>query len=160
MTKTKTIFLSYIFFLLCLGTVHAQSGTVASGGNASGPEGTTSYTIGTMCYTTITDGSTVITQGIQQPYEIFIVNGIEEKNITLGSVYPNPTSDYVTLNINGDLQHMAYSLSDVHGTYISAKNLNKQQTNIPLTSLANGTYFIKVYNDKTQLKTYKIIKNN
>ena len=160
MTKTKTIFLGYALFLLCMNTVQAQSGTVASGGNASGPEGSTSYTIGTSCYTTITDGSTVITQGIQQPYEIFIVNGVEEKNIILGSVYPNPAADYVTLSINGDLGNMSYSLSDVHGTFLSAKNLNKKQTNIPLAFLANGIYFIKVYNDKTQLKTYKIIKNN
>ncbi len=160
MTKTKTIFLSYALLLLCMSKVQAQSGASSSGGNASGVGGTVSYTVGITDYTTIEDGSTVITQGIQQPYEIFVVNGIKETGITLGSVYPNPTTDYVTLKLTGDLQNMNYTLSDVHGKLISQRNLVKQQTNIPMASLVSGTYLMKVYNDKTAIKTYKIIKNN
>ncbi len=160
MTKIKTILLSYALLLLCLSNVHAQEGTVPAGGNASGPEGTVSYTIGSICYTTIGDASTTITQGIQQPYEILVVNGIEEKNISLGSVYPNPTADYVTLSLTGDMQNMAYTLSDINGKTIRQQTLVKPQTNIAMASLANGPYLIKVYNNKKQLKTYKVIKNN
>jgi hypothetical protein len=160
MTKSKTIFLSYSLLLMCLSKVHAQEGIMPAGGNAAGPEGTVSYTIGAICYTTIEDGSTIITQGIQQPYEILIVNGVDEKNITLGSVYPNPTADYVTLSLTGDMQNMAYTLSDMKGKTIREQSLTKPQTNIAMASLANGPYLIKVYNDKKQIKTYKIIKNN
>jgi hypothetical protein len=160
MTKIKTILLSYSILLLCIYNVHAQSGTVASGGNATGVDGSVSYTVGTTCYTTISDGSTVLTQGIQQPYEIQVVNGMEETGIALGSVYPNPTTDYVMLSLNGDLQNMHYTLCDVQGKFISRQNLVKQQTNIPMASLTNGAYLVKVYNDKKQLKTFKIIKNN
>ncbi len=63
---------------------------VTSGGDLTGSGGSASYTIGQTIYTTVGTNETA-TQGIQQAIEVN-VNGVDEfKDISLISVYPNPT---------------------------------------------------------------------
>jgi hypothetical protein len=41
-----------------------------------------------------------VSQGLQQAYEISYVVGVEEQQISLNMlVYPNPTTDYLTLAV-------------------------------------------------------------
>ena len=56
----------------------AQEVIPTSGGTASGSGGSASYTIGQMIYTTNNGVNGSVSQGIQQPYEISVVSGIEE----------------------------------------------------------------------------------
>ena len=101
-------------FLLAIGLtgLKAQQATTTSGGNASGSGGSASYSVGQVVYTTNTGAGGSVSQGVQQPYEISIVSGIEEQGITLTcTAYPNPTTDYLTLKIDGDVQtHYSASL--------------------------------------------------
>jgi hypothetical protein len=160
MTKNKINLLSCFFFFLCAGKIYSQSNTVPTGGEASGSGGTVSYTIGTVTYITLGDGSIDLTEGLQQPYEITIINGIKETGIVLSSVYPNPTTDHVTLSINSDVKNMSYSLFDAAGKIISSELLDRPQTDIAMTKLAAGTFYIKVYGNRQEIKTYQVIKNN
>ncbi len=69
---------------------------------ASGSDGTASYTVGQVVYTTETGTNGYsIAQGVQQPFEISVVTGIKEaKDISLSvSAYPNPTSDYLIVKV-------------------------------------------------------------
>ena len=61
--------------------IFAQKNTVASGSVAIGAGGTVSYSIGQTDFIAATGGGGRITQGVQQPYEIFVVTGIEKKDI-------------------------------------------------------------------------------
>jgi hypothetical protein len=92
-----------ILLLLCLSFYfvgQAQEVIPASGGNASGSSGSASYSIGQTSYTTNTGTNGTVAQGIQQPFEISVVTGINEvKGIVLQcSAYPNPVTNYVILS--------------------------------------------------------------
>ncbi|PJB16112.1 MAG: hypothetical protein CO118_01035, partial [Flavobacteriales bacterium CG_4_9_14_3_um_filter_32_8] len=108
--------------VLTIGLVHlnlfAQVDVSASGGDASSVSGSTSYSVGQVVYTTNTgiDGS--VAQGVQQPYEISIVTEIEEaEEISLSfSVYPNPTTNFIKLNIgNYTPENLNYQHYDASG---------------------------------------------
>jgi hypothetical protein len=161
MTKPKMIFFS-IALLLCtaIGAI-AQSGTVAAGGDASGAGGTVSYSIGQTDYITENGTGGTITQGLQQPYEILIVTGIEVKDINLSfSVYPNPTADFVVLSVKEiATENMSYVLCDVQGKVIDRKKISSNETQITVVELSKATYLIKVLDNNKEVKTFKIIKN-
>ena len=67
--------------LLLLGVgltgLQAQQAIPASGGNASGSGGSASYSVGQVIYSKNTGTNGSVAQGIQQPYEIMVVTGIE-----------------------------------------------------------------------------------
>ncbi len=63
-------------------------------------------------------------QGVQQSFEISEVIGIEEvKNINiLVTIYPNPTNDYLTLNVKDfEISTLSYQLYDIDGKLLKAK---------------------------------------
>jgi hypothetical protein len=93
--KHKKVKLSAL--LLGLGlAAQAQQATTATGGNTSGSGGTVAYSVGQIVYTTNTGTNGSVAQGVQQPYEISIVLGIDNHSINLGlSAYPNPTTNYL-----------------------------------------------------------------
>ncbi len=152
---------------LGLTTLQAQTSTNATGGNASGSGGTVSYSVGQVAYQTHTGTSGSVSEGVQQPYEISAVTGLEEaKGINLSvSAYPNPTTDYLTLEIEGEVktQYIA-SLYDMNGKLLRSEKITGKQTSIVMSNLVPATYFVKV-TVKTQgiayqeVKTFKVIKN-
>ena len=80
--KRKKVKLSVLFLGLGL-TAQAQQATTATGGNASGSGGTVAYSVGQIFYTTNTGTTGSEAQGVQQPYEISIVLGIDNHSINL-----------------------------------------------------------------------------
>ncbi|MDZ7649057.1 MAG: hypothetical protein U5K54_18860 [Cytophagales bacterium] len=74
-----------IALLLSLGlhSLHAQVAVPAAGGNAAGSGGTVSYTVGQAVYT-VEGSNGSVAQGVQQPYKISIITGLDDaKEITL-----------------------------------------------------------------------------
>jgi hypothetical protein len=161
MTQTKKIILLVGFFLPCISMLQAQKGTVASGGDAMGSGGSASYSIGQTDYITANGTGGTITQGLQQPYEIYVITGVETYGINLSlSVYPNPTTDMVTLSVkNTATEKMSYILSDVQGKIIRREKLTDNETSIFMADLRKSTYLVKVLNNNKEVKTFKIIKN-
>jgi hypothetical protein len=76
------------------------------------------------------------------------------------SVYPNPTSNFVILQIgNYKVSDLSYQLFDLKGRQIESKNINGTETSIDLDKLIPATYFLKVIENNKEIKTFKIIKN-
>jgi len=141
---------------------HAQKAIPASGGNASGTGGSVSYTIGQLLYTTHSGTNGSVAEGVQQPYEISIIVGIEQaKDITLVCMaYPNPTTDLLILEVeNTNREKLFFQLYDLTGKQLVSKRLVDIRTTISMAHLAPATYFLKVRNNQRILKTFKIIKN-
>jgi hypothetical protein len=142
--------------------IKAQSIIPASGGTSSGSGGNVNYTVGQLVYTTITGSNHSVVQGVQQPYEISGVTGLKETSgiILSTSVYPNPTSNFVILQIgNYKVSDLSYQLFDLKGRQIESKNINGTETSIDLDKLIPATYFLKVIENNKEIKTFKIIKN-
>lgn len=151
--------------LLCLcisfSTAYAQQAIPAAGNNASGSGGSASYSIGQCNYTTITSNAGSLCQGVQHPFEIYTLTGIENsKHIKVNlSAFPNPTADFLTLRIEGALsQKFHYQVMDNLGKIISQNILEVNDTKIALGPYTSGTYFIQVLEHTTIIKTFKVIK--
>ena len=102
MQQKKLKFSTVFLFIIGLTGLQAQSTIPASGGNASGIGGSVSYSIGQVVYTKFTGTNGSSTQGVQQPFEISVITGIEEaRDISLEIVvFPNPATDFIKLVVN------------------------------------------------------------
>ena len=164
--KNKRLKLSVLLLLeLGLNGLQAQEVIPATGGNASGSGGSVSYSIGQVVYNTYTGASGTASQGVQQPFEILVVTGIEQANgITLQcSAFPNPTTDFLFLKIDSstplNIQSMSYQLCDIQGKLLESKNLKGPDATISMEKLTPAVYFLSVTAEKKVVKTFKIIKN-
>ncbi len=176
------IILAIVFFTqdIIAQQIHQTSAT--AGGNASGSGGSAAFTIGQLVYSPCTTNTGSVTEGINQPFEIYIIDAVYElTEIELeANIYPNPTSGFLTLKIDDLLlqnESLSYQLFDLNGKLLKRERITGIETKIEMQSYFSGTYFIKVINsgknensssvysneikdfkDQT-LKTFKIIKN-
>ncbi len=161
--RHKKLKLSAILLLgLGLTGLQAQESVNATGGNASGSGGSASYSVGQVVYTTNTGTNGSVAQGVQQPFEISVVTGLEEAkgiNLTV-SAYPNPVTDNLTLTVdNFELSTLNFQLYDIYGKLLESKKVESNQTSIVMSNLVPATYFLKVISNNKEVKTFKIIKN-
>ncbi len=156
MKKIITLLLLFYFSNLI-----AQQATVATGGNAFGNNGSSSYSIGQVAYTNQVGNNGKVNQGIQQPFEIFTLGTDDFPEITLEMVvFPNPTTAFVNLSIpNYTSENLKYQLFDINGRVIQNQKITQSETSISLAELANAIYLLQVSDDNKLLKTFKIIKN-
>ena len=158
----KTYTLSFLAFLLSL-SVNAQTAhqvLSATGGDATGSGGTVAYSVGQIVYTTNTGTTGSVAQGVDQAYEISSV-GIKETalNISL-SIFPNPTSDYLTLKVEDyNNEALSYNLINEQGKLVMNEQITNQDTQVAMSTLARGAYFINVLQANKKIQTFKIIKN-
>jgi hypothetical protein len=78
-----------------------------------------------------------------------------EKCITL---YPNPASDYINLNLNG-IKADKVEIYDITGKLLLTSNLSSEQTQIFTGNLKLGLYFIKVCSGNQRISPLKFTKN-
>lgn len=148
-------------FIVCTFFSSAQEATLSSGGNASGANGSASYSIGQTIYTTHTGTNGSSAQGVQHPYEIYVTTGIEFTEIDLSfRAYPNPASNTLNLSIeNSTLDKLSYQLITSSGELVYDNTITSTLTSIDITSLPNAIYFIRVMRDTQLIKTFKVIKH-
>ena len=165
MKYKKLKFSALLLLGLGLTGLQAQESVNATGGNASGSGGSASYSVGQVVYTTNIGTNGSVAQGVQQPFEISVVLAIEEAkgiNLTV-SAYPNPTTDYLTLEVDASttlsIQSMAYQLYDMQGKLLQNEKITSNQASIVMSNLVPATYFVKVIQGNKEVKTFKIIKN-
>ncbi len=164
--KVKSLGVAILLaFTFSLSTATAQESVNATGGDASGSGGSASWSVGQVAYQTHTGTSGSVAEGVQQPYEIFVVTGIEEaEGINLSiSAYPNPATDYLELKVESEkLKDLSYQLYDMNGKLLQSEKITSNQTSIVMSNLVPATYFVKVVNTNHDLsqevKTFKIIK--
>jgi len=160
MINIKKIF-SALFFFTGMASLSAQQGTVAAGGDASGAGGSASYSIGQVDYMSSNGAAGTIIQGLQQPFEIYVITGVDAMPVNLSaSVYPNPTAEQVTLSVKDlNVSTMKYTLCDVQGKLITGDKLSGSETAISMITLNKGIYFVRVLDNNREIKVFKIIKN-
>ncbi len=162
MRYKKLVISALSLLILGLTDLQAQQVLTTSGGNATGGSGSVSYTIGQIVYTTNANSNGSVAQGVQQPYEISVITGIESaKDINLiCSVYPNPTTDFLTLKVeNYDKEYLSYWLYDFNGNLLLNKKVEANVCSVSMQNLLSGTYILKVTDNNKVIKTFKIIKN-
>lgn len=163
MQTIKTMLCIWLLTGFYLTGLYAQENTVSSGGNAAGPGGTASYSVGQVAYTTLKGDNTLVTQGVQQPYDISVVSGGEETYIRLEyKIYPNPTRGKLTLLLEHyeefKDEDFLYCLYDMAGNLIEKNKITQEKTVFYMHKYVVANFFLKVIRNKKEVKTFKIIK--
>lgn len=161
MKQKKVFALAGLLLSIGLLQLQAQNNSVTAGGDASGSGGSISYSIGQVDYIQATGSGGTANQGVQQPIEIYVLGNDEFSNIELSAViFPNPTSNYVTLSINDMYTNeLSFTVVDVNGRKIMSEQIRSAQTIVPFEHLQASMYLLSVMNGNSLLKTFKIIKN-
>ncbi len=150
--------------ILAFSPVSAQESAVASGGNAQGVGGSVSFSIGQVFYLSSSESASYFVQGVQQPYEISIVSGVDDPDgiQLMLSVFPNPTIDFLNLVVNESIefpiQSLAYQLYDIRGSLLESKKLDAGETRINMVGMLPSTYLLTVVYGARTVKSFKIIK--
>ena len=151
------------FYLFCtLSTViSAQSGMSVSGGYINREIGSVSYTVGQVFYCTNINNNSCVIPGVQQPYTITIVSELSKnvENVEC-SVYPNPTNNYLRLNIkNYKTENLLYRIFDNKGIELLHSQIDNLETIISFQNFISAVYFIKVTEFNKTITVFKVIKN-
>ena len=87
------------------------------------------------------------------------VSTVNFENLT---IFPNPTSNSITISSSTNLSNASIVIYDVMGrvltTSVNKTIVNNNQINIDLNVLSSGSYFITIEDD-TYKSTKQIIKN-
>ena len=78
------------------------------------------------------------------------------KNIQL---FPNPTTNYLTLKIEEAYKSASYQLIDLQGKVIKSNKVDGDETTIKMEGLPTSIYFLSISDNNQLIKTFKIIKN-
>ncbi len=114
-----------------------------------------------MAYTTVAGEGGSLEQGVQHQYEISEVSTIREaRGISLSmKVFPNPTTDFLILNVGSeDASSFSYRLYDAHGKVLNSAAITTQETYIPMSQYVAALYFVKVFRNNREVKTFKVLK--
>ncbi|WAC01386.1 T9SS type A sorting domain-containing protein [Lacinutrix neustonica] len=160
MKYNKSLLFLSMLFLLGSYIINAQEAIVSSGGDASGSNGSSSFSFGQTFYTTTVGGSGSLSEGVQQPIEIETLSNPDFKEVQLKmSTYPNPTTNLLTLSIETlDQDDLSFEMYDLLGKTILKRAITNATNTIDMSTFVSGTYLLAVKRRNETLKTYKIIK--
>ncbi len=162
MPHTRLIINVVLLLGFGLTGLHGQENIFATGGDASGSGGSVSYSFGQVMFQTYMGTTGSVSEGVHQPFEISIINGIEDAqgiNLTV-SAYPNPAADLLILSIEEiDISNFSYQLYDMNGKLLLNEKIVGNKTSIVMSKLVTGNYFVKVIQGNKEVKAFKIIKN-
>jgi hypothetical protein len=84
---------------------------------------------------------------------ISFLSSINEKSVRQLKVYPNPTSNFVKIDIN---EEALVDVFDIEGKLVKSKNILRDDNIIDLAGLNKGVYFLSI-NYKDKIEFSKII---
>lgn len=91
------------------------------------------------------------------PREFAPVSGISENGKTIFTVYPNPTSDNITLTIGCEATHAA--IYNVLGTQVARQGVTVGANTVNMSNLSSGVYFVRIFSGNETIGTVKVIRN-
>lgn len=174
--KRKTMKNTFIYLILlgsviiCRGQNIAPEVIATAGKDLSAGEYRLSFTIGELAVTTLKPGPFILTQGFQQPPNLYLsdINIHSPLKIQLNA-YPNPTTDVVNIIINGLPHETLYKIL-VYNNFgqvveLSGQNIDLESgtlISIDLSAFARGSYFIRIFSVETSeaIAEFKVIKIN
>lgn len=151
----KRILIGAFVSLTCCA--YSQQNTVSTGQDISGSGGSVSLSIGQIDYQNNSGSNGNINQGVQQPFELFPLSIPENSPYTI-ELFPNPTTEFLSLKISDANAFSMYRIFDMNGKVIINGTINSTQLMINLKHVAAGEYHLVLESNIGQSYTYKINK--
>jgi|GEM_PF-5140182 len=148
-----------VLSLTVFSEVQAQQEVLTSSGEVSGSTGTSTFSIGQFIMFSGSNSGGTIIPGALQTYEIFNLHVDESQFKYAFMVYPNPTVDFVFIEI-GDYPNQSFSavLSNSEGKIIGKYNLQLKENKIDTSHLGSGVYYLRILeNENKPIADYKLI---
>lgn len=81
------------------------------------------------------------------------------------TVFPNPFVDHLTLYFDGSAIEtgnapLQYTLLDITGNSLETGPLERGGKEIAMSSIPNGVYFLVLFQNDQEIKSFKLLKNN
>jgi len=161
MINKLSIFFVAIYFG-CNINVSAQSDFVVTGSNQTSATGSVSMSVGQVSYSNEDSAAGSVVSGVQQVYNIEIIDGVEQSYINLNlTAYPNPTTENVWLRIDSEFDRpLSYVILENSGKIVSESEISEIETEIIMRDLSSGSYYLIVKDGQVNIKTFKIQKSN
>ena len=152
----RKLLFSLLLSICCLGA-HAQLQKLvsASGATFQNSSGYISYSIGELMTHNYISTSMILTQGFHQAELHSGVPVIQTPTIQM-SVYPNPVSDLLTLQVESP-EGFDYFLYDSRGGLLGTGQVLDERMEIDFSALAPAIYILKVTNQK-EARLFQIVK--
>lgn len=164
MKHTRLILTLVLMMGLGLHSVRAQHSVNTTGGNTSNEHGSVSFSVGQMVYSAYSTNDCKVSEGVQQPFEIFVITFIKEidgLDLQL-SAFPNPVYDQLQLLVTGKdcllLSDLYYQLFDIQGKYLKTGRITDDISLIDMSGSKPGIYFLQVNASGGRIGLFKIIK--
>jgi hypothetical protein len=153
--------LIFIFSIFYSSLFFGQTSLNSSSYDIMNYSGSFSYSIGQLLDENLLSSAGSISQGIQYPYEISVLDVKNMSDDFSLSIYPNPSSNSVKLKI-ADLtnRELSGSLLDQNGKILENFKIEKVEHTIKLLEYPNAVYVLKIFSNNENIKTFRIIKNN
>lgn len=156
----KTLLLFFLLVLYAMSYSLCQEVIATSGEFNESNDGSVSWTIGEMATQTLENNDVIVTQGFHQTnLTITVIKELKKLDVQI-TAYPNPVTNMVKIKIESKMSDkLSYTLVDANGKLLIRQLINSNETEIPFIYYAPSVYFLKVYDSKREIKTFKIIKN-
>jgi len=159
-SKTCTRFYLSVALLLysaayCVAQTLDRQVIGTSGNQYVSAAATMDFTIGEPVTATLTGQNGIATQGFHQG-TISITSVRETLSLAELSVYPNPTTDKLT--ISTAIENALWQLHTLDGKIVSSGALNLGNTTVDVTALAQATYMLTITTPSQLVNTYRIVK--
>ena len=161
----RTLVFGCFFFsiqALFLVTAHAQEANLAAAGQAQNATGSSTWSVGQTAYLDTQGINGFQIQGVQQPYELQFLPGINDPEGTtdpLFTLYPNPVSDDCWLKVLAEeVKDFRFEIHNTQGILIRNIAVKNKKTPVSVGFLSSGTYIVSIWNSQTCLQRRKLIK--
>ena len=124
----------------------------AAGTESTGTGGSVSWSLGEIITVTAGGPSNDVTQGFHQGN--IYVTGVEHLAEINVSVYPNPTSEFVTVTCPYPVR---VSIYDASGRLIAIHDLTIEVNQLNVTEFARGTYNLIFESTEQETKTARLV---
>jgi hypothetical protein len=132
--------------------------TVGSGGFSIGVAKYLSLAFspsGGQPYVAFSDASTSFKSTVMK-YDS-VMAGIDEKQKSKLSLYPNPASNLITVETLSTLTQYQLSIMNVDGQQLITRQITQPKTQLDISNLPSGVYFVRITNNRT-LELGKFVK--
>lgn len=150
--------------LLIALNLKGQTSMNTSGGDGTGNGGSVAFSIGQVFFQVVEDPQISFSEGVQQAFEISIIDGVEEeKPFSFAiSAFPNPIMDVLHIELKDEFSGtVMFQVHDAIGNLIQEGEASSSKFTIQTTNWSGGAYYLHVYiTDSLQSSTLKIVKTS
>lgn len=156
------------FFILCFFVyVNSQSVELSLVSSAGGffqtDNESLTFTVGEIVTETFSSSDLILTQGFLQVYDEE-TDYFQKESIDLEiMIYPNPVSTFFNLKINNcntisNANPLLLNIFDINGKNVLSKKVIQMPSQIDISSLYSGTYFVKLQQSSSNINQSTVIQ--